>query len=74
MKGGPEGRGLPDHVGCYRGVFFAIEWKMPGRENTLTKHQAAGLRTIARAGGITCVFTRARSCELLLDNIDRRLA
>jgi hypothetical protein len=74
MHGGPSGRGLPDHIGCYRGVFFAIEWKVPGREDTLTEHQAAGLRAIARAGGIACMFTRVHSCDLLLKHIDRRLA
>jgi hypothetical protein len=71
MHGGPSGRGLPDFLGCYRGVFFAIEVKVPGREGTLTEHQDAGLRAIARAGGIACVFTRVVSCDLLLARIDR---
>ena len=31
--------GLPDIIGCYKGRFFGIEVKLPGKERTLTKLQ-----------------------------------
>ena len=46
-------RGVPDIVGCYRGWFFAIEAKAPGKEATpLQEHE---LESIEKAGGFWLV-------------------
>jgi hypothetical protein len=50
-------RGLPDIVGCHKGIFFAIEVKLPGKEKTLTKLQAKKLRDLKAAGAVTMVAT-----------------
>lgn len=43
--------GLPDIIGCYQGVFFGLEVKLPGKEHTLTARQAHALKAIKDAGG-----------------------
>lgn len=58
-QGSAARSGMPDLIGCYRGRFFAIEVKSPGREGTLTRQQAATLRLIERRGGIAFVATSA---------------
>jgi Holliday junction resolvase len=45
--------GLPDIIGCYRGMFIGIEVKMP--DNKPSRIQLLRLREIERAGGVTCV-------------------
>lgn len=51
--------GLPDIVGVYRGRFYGIEVKRPGRESTLTERQKLILGRIrdakGRSGVATCV-------------------
>ena len=42
--------GIPDVVGCYRGLFFGIEVKVPGKKPS--KIQNYRLRCIREAGGI----------------------
>ena len=49
--------GLPDLIGCVEGVFFGIEVKMPGKEDTLTKLQNHTLEQIIEAGGLALVAT-----------------
>ena len=56
--------GLPDVLGCYQGVFYGIELKMPGREHTLTERQAHALKSIKAAGGKA---TMATSVQEALD-------
>jgi len=71
IHGGPrQSSGLPDIVGCYRGLFFGIEMKMPGKENTLTEKQAEKLDKIREAGGIAVVATSVRDCLDVLARID----
>lgn len=53
VTGGYGGNGVPDIVGCYRGMFFAIECKA-GR-NKPTKLQEKNMHDIAEAGGLTWV-------------------
>lgn len=50
--GAMQTAGIPDLVGCVRGVFVGIEVKVPGRESTLTKLQTATLSRIRDAEGI----------------------
>jgi Holliday junction resolvase len=58
--GGYGRSGVPDIVGCYRGVFFGIECK--AGSNKPTALQEAEMRKIREANGITLVVNE--------DNID----
>lgn len=49
--------GLPDLIGCYRGIFYGLEVKLPGRERALTKRQAEVLKKIRAVGGVGEVVT-----------------
>lgn len=51
--GGYGRSGVPDIVGCYRGVFFAIECK--AGTNKPTALQEAEMRKIREANGLTLV-------------------
>ena len=51
--GGYGRSGVPDVVGCYRGVFFGIECK--AGSNKPTALQEAEMRKIREANGITLV-------------------
>jgi Holliday junction resolvase len=53
MTGGYGRSGIPDIVGCYRGMFFAIECK--AGSNTPTKLQLKHIRDINDAGGCAWV-------------------
>ena len=58
IHGGPHQRaGLPDVVGVRAGTFFGLEVKLPGKEKNLTEIQAATLRRIRKAGGISAMVT-----------------
>ena len=52
--GGYGRSGVPDVVGCYRGVFFGIECK--AGNNKPTALQEAEMRKIREANGITLVI------------------
>jgi penicillin-binding protein-related factor A (putative recombinase) len=71
--GGPHSQGRPDLEGCYRGLFFAIEAKQPGRESTLTERQKAQLVKIKKAGGIGLVLTNREEVVRLIAVMDRRV-
>jgi len=53
VTGGYGGSGVPDVVGCYNGLFFAIECK--AGKNKPTKLQEKNMEWIADAGGLTWV-------------------
>lgn len=48
------GESTLDYVGCYRGLFFAIETKKPGGKPTSRQQQI--IAAIERAGGKTFVI------------------
>lgn len=74
VHGGPHQTiALPDIVGCYQGVFFGIEMKLPGKENTLTPKQAKKLKDIYDAGGFAFVCTNVNECVNVLHQIKRML-
>lgn len=54
---GAQEKGLPDIIGCYGGMFFGLEVKLPGKMHTLTKRQAYVLKKIKDAGGKATVVT-----------------
>ena len=45
--------GIPDVLGCYRGIHIAIEVKVDS--NTVTPLQKFELRRISESGGVACV-------------------
>lgn len=59
----PSGYGTPtlDFIGCYRGYYFAIETKAPGKEPT--PRQRSTMRTMQEAGGY--VVWGSKSDELI---------
>lgn len=50
-------QGVPDLIGCVRGVFFGLEVKVPGKEDTLTPLQSETLDTINAEGGFAKTVT-----------------
>lgn len=50
-----QARGLPDLVVCYRGLYFGIEVKIPGKEPT--EIQLWTMSEIQKAGGYAGVAT-----------------
>src|SRR3954453_20790723 len=69
---GPQGKGWPDLVAVYRGYGLFLEVKLPGKEKTLTKIQAAALADIKSAGGVARMVTTVDELNKLMDAIDRR--
>lgn len=49
--------GIPDIEGCYRGWYFGIETKMPGKLDTVSPVQRLRHREIEAAGGMVIVVT-----------------
>jgi hypothetical protein len=54
-------KGIPDILGCYRGHFFAIETKAPGKLHNTTPWQDKECRGIATAGGGVIVADNVRA-------------
>ena len=70
--GGPHSQGRPDLEGCYNGLYFGIEAKLPGKEKNVTERQKAQLRRIQEAGGIGVVLTTRDQVKRLITVMDRR--
>ena len=67
--GARQERGLPDILGCYKGIFYGIEIKVPGKENTVTKYQQFQLDRIKKSGGKVTVVTSVESTvDFILKN------
>lgn len=56
IHGGPfQAAGIPDLVGCVKGLFFALEVKRPG-EGKISPIQKVTIKKIIRKGqGVACV-------------------
>ncbi len=61
----PSGYGKSglDYQGCFRGEYFAIEAKAPGKVPTALQEET--IRRIEKAGGKTFVISDERGCQLL---------
>jgi hypothetical protein len=70
--GGPNSQGRPDLEGCYRGLHFGIEAKLPGKEKNVTERQRAQLKAIKRAGGIAGVLTSRQGVRKLVAAMDKK--
>lgn len=58
-------KGIPDIIGCYKGKFFAIEVKAPGKIANTTPWQEKELCAILASNGIAIVVD---SLELLKEH------
>lgn len=47
--------GIPDFIVCWRGRFFAIETKAPGRKGSVTPNQKRQIEAICGAEGVAVV-------------------
>lgn len=63
VTGGYGSSGVPDIVGCYRGMFFGIECK--AGNNKPTALQEKNLADIAHAGGIALVVNEDNVSDVL---------
>jgi len=58
IHGSPhQEKGIPDLIGCYKGKFFALEVKVPGKEDNTTKYQEYQLKRVKEAGGTSSVVS-----------------
>lgn len=58
--------GVPDFLCCYRGVFWAIETKAPGKRNNTTELQRQQIASICAAGGRAVVIDNVEQLKELL--------
>lgn len=63
--------GIPDTLGCYRGIFFAIEYKAPG--GRVRPAQRLTHRKIRKAGGRVCVPRSVADVVAFLDDLDAEI-
>lgn len=68
-----QASGLPDIIGCYRGVFVGLEVKMPGREDTLSLKQSVNLQRIEHSGGVPRLVTTPEAALEVILEIRKRL-
>lgn len=66
-----QAKGAPDVLVCYKGVFVALETKVPGKFPT--ELQAYYLKMIKESGGYALSPTLVVEVEQVLDRIDARL-
>jgi hypothetical protein len=65
--------GVPDIVGCYKGVFFAIEVKAPGKLRNVTALQQMQIDGINRALGYAIATDDVQRVRDLFVQIDRMI-
>ena len=68
IGGAFSAHGVPDLVGCWRGLFFGIEVKAPGKLKNTTENQRAHLDAIRAADGISIV---ADDVKTVIDLFER---
>jgi len=68
--GGPNSQGRPDLEGCYRGLHFGFEVKMPGKESNVTPLQQKNLEAISEAGGMASVVSTKSDVRTLIRAMD----
>ena len=70
--------GIPDFIGTYKGLFFAVETKAPGKKPTTedqrwhkaTPNQQMRITEIREAGGIAVIADDVHHVEQMLDTLD----
>lgn len=61
-------KGIPDRLCCYKGLFFALEIKAPGKKPT--PWQEREIADISEAGGIAQVVYSAADVMAIIKQID----
>lgn len=70
--------GIPDFIGTYRGLFFAIETKAPNKNptteeqrwNKATANQQMRIEEIRNAGGVAIVADDVEQVHMMLETMD----
>jgi hypothetical protein len=70
--------GIPDFMGTYRGLFFAVETKAPNKKptteeqrwNKATPNQQMRIEEIRDAGGVAIVADDISQVEQMLETLD----
>lgn len=60
-------RGMPDLIGAWRGKSFAVEIKLPGKQDTVTLAQKAWLHVFRRGGYVVGIVTSFDEFKNLFD-------
>ena len=60
-------RGIPDIIGCYNGLFVAIEVKRPGEKPR--KIQEYTMQLLRKAGAKTCVAYSVEDVKKLIERL-----
>lgn len=61
-------KGIPDVIGCYAGIPFAIEIKADGKLKTATPWQLRELQAFSRSGGIAMLVDSKDRVEEAFDH------
>ena len=64
--------GLPDLLGCYRGIFFGIETKMPERRENISSRQDYVHWQISEAGGKVAICTSRQEAIRFIESLGNR--
>lgn len=62
--------GIPDFIVCYRGRYYALETKAPGKRHNTTPNQKRELAAIIAAGGVALVVDNVKQLEGLFGGPD----
>jgi len=72
--GGPNSQGRPDLEGCYRGVHFLLEVKLPTNKKGATENQKRHIRQARKAGSVAHIVRSRHAAKNALILIDRMAA
>lgn len=76
VSNGMGRHGIPDCLGCYKGLFFSIETKRPGirgkKDRGCSPLQVRELQDIADNGGIAFVCDCREEAEAIIEYIKRQ--
>jgi hypothetical protein len=71
--GGPNSQGRPDLEGCYRGIHFLLEVKLPKNKKGATENQKRHVIQARAAGSVAHIVRSRRAAMNCLHLIDRML-
>lgn len=66
-------QGVPDIIGCYRGLFVAMEVKLPASSSTLSVYQRHTLSRLRQAQASAYVVRSSEAALKILGSIDSTL-
>lgn len=64
--GGPNSQGRPDLEGCYRGIHFLLEIKLPTNKKGTTKNQRRHIMEARKAGSVAHVIRSRHAVKNVL--------